>query len=145
CSLSKPGIGNGEPGIGNRQSWPIPDSRFPIPATKRRFNMRPVLLMAAALLALPVLARAQDPAPAQPAPAPAPAPAMVRPGMSLNDVVSAWGEPAITKRNGDWTFLFYRNYNERHVGWLDVVFLQNGQVVDCIARGENHVYAGQSS
>jgi hypothetical protein len=111
--------------------------------------MRPVMLFAAALLALPVLARAQDPAPAQPAPAPAPAaspaPSMVRPGMSVNDVVAAWGEPAITKRNGDWTFLFYRNHNERQVGWLDVVFLQNGQVVDCIARGDGHVYAGQSS
>ena len=31
------------------------------------------------------------------------------------------------------------------VGWLDVVFLQNGQVVDCIARGSGHAYAGQSS
>lgn len=106
--------------------------------------MRPMML-AAALLAIPVLAQAQQPAPAPSATSAAAASGMVRPGMTQNEVTAAWGEPAIIKRNGDWTFLFYRNYNERQVGWLDVVFLQNGQVVDCIARGDGHQYAGQSS
>jgi hypothetical protein len=110
-------------------------------------------MIAAALLVLPAAARAQDPAPA-PAPAtPTPsapsatsAPSgMLRPGMTQQDVVAAWGEPTLSKRNGDWTFLFYRNFNERQVGWMDVVFLQSGQVVDCIARGDGHQYAGQSS
>ena len=118
----------------------------------------------AALILAPSLVLAQDPAPAPapppapapvpapvpdatPAPAPAPAPAssVVRPGMSESDVRAAWGNPAIVKHANEWTYLFYRNYNERHVGWLDVVFLQNGQVVDCIARGAGHEYAGQSS
>ncbi len=105
--------------------------------------MRLTMSLAAALLLAPLTARAQDPAPAA-TPAPVET-GMIRPGMTQPDVVAAWGEPAVTKRNGDWTFLFYRNFNERHVGWLDVVFLQNGQVVDCIARGDGHHYAGQSS
>ncbi len=117
----------------------------------------------AALVLAPGIALAQDPtpAPAPPAPpppaspdvaVPAPAPAapaasssVVRPGMSEADVRAAWGNPAVVKHANEWTYLFYRNYDERHVGWLDVVFLQNGQVVDCIARGSGHEYAGQSS
>lgn len=110
--------------------------------------MRPIIAFAAVTLVVtPAIARAQDPAPAPVPSAPVSAPevAMVRPGMNENEVRNAWGEPAIVKKNGDWTFLFYRNYDERRVGWLDVVFLQNGQVVDCIARGNGHAYAGQSS
>lgn len=109
--------------------------------------MRSIIAFAAATLVFtPAIARAQDPAPAPvPAPAPEPAGGMVRPGMNENEVRNAWGEPTVVKKNGDWTYLFYRNFDERRVGWLDVVFLQNGQVVDCIARGNGHTYAGQSS
>jgi hypothetical protein len=113
--------------------------------------MRPMLaLTAAALLALPLRLAAQEPAPAPtppppPPPAAEPAPAVLRPGMSEAEVRAIWGDPAVVKHNNDWTFLFYRNYEEHRVGWLDVVFLQNGQVVDCIARGSGHAYAGQSS
>lgn len=119
------------------------------------------LAVACAALALgPSLMLAQDPVPAPappPAPAavpaaapepaaPAPAPAsVIRPGMSEADVRATWGNPAVVKHANEWTYLFYRNFDERHVGWLDVVFLQNGQVVDCIARGAGHEYAGQSS
>lgn len=106
--------------------------------------MRPILAFAAAALVLtPAIATAQDPAPAPSAPAPEVG--LVRPGMTENEVRATWGDPSSVKKNGDWTFLFYRNYDERRVGWLDVVFLQNGQVVDCIARGSGHAYAGQSS
>ena len=71
--------------------------------------------------------------------------AMIRPGMSEADVRARWGEPLAVRRANDWTFLFYGNGNEHHVGWLDTVFLQGGQVVDCIARGAGHAYSGQSS
>jgi outer membrane protein assembly factor BamE (lipoprotein component of BamABCDE complex) len=69
----------------------------------------------------------------------------IRPGMSEADVRARWGEPIAVKRANDWTYLFYSNGNERHVGWYDTVFLQGGQVVDCIARAPGHVYEGQSS
>jgi len=69
----------------------------------------------------------------------------LRPGMSDADVRSRWGEPAAVRRANEWTFLFYANGMERSVGWYDVVFLQNGQVVNAIVRGVGHTYAGQSS
>ncbi|HEY2807108.1 MAG TPA: outer membrane protein assembly factor BamE [Gemmatimonadales bacterium] len=118
--------------------------------------MRKLLSVAIVTLVLgPSLALAQDPTPAPvpapvaaPAPDPTPAPppvAMIRPGMTEADVRASWGDPAIVKHANEWTYLFYRNYEEHRVGWLDVVFLQNGQVVDCIHRGSGRGYAGQSS
>ena len=98
--------------------------------------MRPLLLSlaaAAAILAHPRAAAAQDSS------------ATVRPGMSEADVRARWGEPIAVRHSNDWTFLFYQNFDERHVGWYDTVFLQGGQVVDCIARAPGHPYAGQSS
>jgi hypothetical protein len=84
-------------------------------------------------LAGPVAAKAQDSTSA------------IRPGMSEADVRSRWGDPVAKRTSGQWTFMFYRNEMERSVGWYDTVFLQNGQVVDCIARGAGHAYIGQSS
>ncbi len=69
----------------------------------------------------------------------------VRPGMSEADVRARWGEPVAVRRLNDWTYLFYRNGEERRVGYYDVVMLQNGQVMDAIVRSPEHVYTGQSS
>jgi hypothetical protein len=69
----------------------------------------------------------------------------IRPGMTEADVRGRWGDPVASRTSGQWKFLFYRNSMERSVGWYDTVFLQNGQVVDCVARGDGHVYIGQSS
>ena len=91
------------------------------------------LASAAALAAHPAPAAAQDSS------------SMIRPGMSEADVRARWGDPIAVRRANDWTFLFYHNYDEHNVGWLDTVFLQGGQVVDCIARAPGHVYLGQSS
>lgn len=106
---------------------------------------------AAALCAAPL--RAQDTTQTKPdtaakadtVAAPAPAAAGVRPGMSEADVKAVWGDPVAVRRMNDWTYLFYRNGREREVGYFDVVFLQGGQVVDAIVRGEGHEYLGQSS
>src|SRR5258708_7157586 len=107
----------------------------------------------AALSALPGRALAQDPtttpasAPAQ-SPVQSPAaqnPTAISPGMTEMDVRNRWGDPVATRTSGQWKFLYYRNDDERHVGWWDTVFLQNGQVMDVIARGSGHVYTGQSS
>ena len=91
------------------------------------------LAIAGAVAAHPAPAAAQDSS------------AMIRPGMSEADVRARWGEPVAVRRANDWTYLSYANGDERHVGWYDTVFLQGGQVVDCIARGPGHVYLGQSS
>ncbi len=69
----------------------------------------------------------------------------VRPGMTEADVRSRWGEPVTVRRLNDWTYLFFRNGQERRLGHYDVVFLQNGQVMDAIVRSPEHVYLGQSS
>ena len=69
----------------------------------------------------------------------------VRPGMSEADVRARWGEPIAVRRLNDWTYLFFRNGEERRVGFYDVVLLQNGQVMDAVVRSPEHVYTGQSS
>ncbi|MFI5206832.1 MAG: hypothetical protein ACHQU8_01775 [Gemmatimonadales bacterium] len=102
-------------------------------------------LALAALAALPGRAAAQD-STATPQPAPAAQNSTaISPGMSEMDVRNRWGEPVATRTSGQWKFLYYGNSDERHVGWWDTVFLQNGQVMDVIARGAGHVYTGQSS
>jgi len=69
----------------------------------------------------------------------------VRPGMSEADVVARWGEPVAIRRVNEWTYLFFRNGQERELGYYDVVFLQSGQVVDAVVRAPEHVYLGTSS
>jgi len=69
----------------------------------------------------------------------------VKPGMTEADVRARWGDPLAERTANDWTYMFYRNNRERRVGYEDVVFLQNGQVVDAIVRAPDHVYAGVSS
>jgi hypothetical protein len=100
------------------------------------------LALGVAALGRPARAAAQDTTAAAAAPA---AGTVVRPGMTEAQVRQAWGDPIAARTSGAWKFLFYRNGAERSVGWYDTVFLQNGQVVDCIARAAEHGYAGQSS
>jgi hypothetical protein len=111
-------------------------------------------LAAAGLWAAPLAAQ-DTTAPAKPAPpgtaAAGPSPAVqdtstdVRPGMTEADVRRRWGDPVAVRTANGWTYLYYRNGREREVGFYDVVFLQNGQVVDAIVRTPEHVYDGQSS
>jgi hypothetical protein len=65
--------------------------------------------------------------------------------MTEAQVRAAWGDPLAERTTNDWTYMFYRNGRERRVGLEDVVFLQNGQVVDAIVRTPEHVYTGVSS
>jgi hypothetical protein len=128
-------------------------------------------LLATALVASPLAAQdslapiRRDTAKAKPA-APAPAPAaaqpgvaapaaaapaetdtshVVMPGMTQAQVIARWGDPVAVRRMNDWTYLFFRNGDERSWGYYDTVFLQNGQVMDAIVRSPDHVYGGQSS
>lgn len=95
----------------------------------------------------------QAPAAVTPAPAVAatPAPAAqdsahaIRPGMTAADVEAAWGKPVATRTEGNQTYFFYRNDCLKRCGTFDVVFLQDGQVVDAIVRASYHRYDGTSS
>ena len=69
----------------------------------------------------------------------------IDPGMSEEDVYSMWGPPVGVRRQADMTFLYYRNGCEYSCGTEDVVFLQNGKVVDAVLRWPGHRYSGQSS
>jgi hypothetical protein len=108
----------------------------------------------------PAQAPAQEAAPAQTqAPPPMSRPSMPRvdepydpvfsgtvaPGMSRDDVVNVWGEPVAERMAGSRMYLYYRNGCEASCGTFDVVFLDNGAVVDAIVRGPGHEYAGASS
>jgi hypothetical protein len=67
------------------------------------------------------------------------------PGMGRDEVVALWGPPEVERMVGDRGYLYFRNGCEVTCGTYDVVFLEFGQVVDVIARGEGHTYAGTSS
>ncbi|MGD2135931.1 MAG: hypothetical protein PVF27_07220 [Gemmatimonadales bacterium] len=69
----------------------------------------------------------------------------VQPGMTRMEVIAVWGPPVAERVAGSFTYLYFRNGCEVTCGTFDVVFLENGQVVDAVVRGEGHTYAGMSS
>lgn len=69
----------------------------------------------------------------------------VVPGMTRDQVIAVWGIPVAERSAANRTYLYYRNGCEVTCGTFDVVFLEDGQVVDAIVRGQGHTYAGTSS
>jgi len=69
----------------------------------------------------------------------------VNPGMTRDEVVAVWGTPATERTLGAWTYLYFRNGCEASCGTFDVVFLENGVVVNAIVRGAGHAYGGMST
>jgi len=69
----------------------------------------------------------------------------IAPGMGEKEIYSLWGPPISVRHRGEMTFLYFRNGCEYTCGTEDVVFLQNGQVVDAVLRWPGHGYSGQSS
>ncbi len=69
----------------------------------------------------------------------------IDPGMTVDQVIATWGPPVARSGAGAWTYLYFRNGCEVTCGTFDVVFLQDGQVVDAIVRGQGHTYSGVSS
>lgn len=69
----------------------------------------------------------------------------IAPGMSRDDVIATWGPPVVEREADGRTYLYFRNGCEVTCGTFDVVFLEQGQVVDVIARGPGHSYTGMSS
>lgn len=69
----------------------------------------------------------------------------IDPGMTADQVIATWGPPVAERTAGPWMYLYFRNGCEVTCGTFDVVFLQDGQVVDAIVRGQGHAYSGVSS
>lgn len=91
--------------------------------------MKPSALLLLALLALPVVARAQGAA-------------TVRAGMTEAEVRRAFGAPATVRRADGWSYLFYLNRCPVRCGSDDVVFLQDGRVVAAVLRTPARRFAG---
>lgn len=70
---------------------------------------------------------------------------MIEPGMTLDQVKLVFGQPQSTSAYGNFTFYFYENGCHAECGMADVVFFQNGQVVDAVLRAPWRGYAGESS
>ncbi len=103
-------------------------------------------------------APAERPAPRRPSPEPPQRPQTFRdvpydspdtgtiaPGMAEKDIYSLWGAPVAVRRQGVFTYLFFRNGCEYTCGTEDIVTLQNGQVIDAVLRWPGHGYSGESS
>lgn len=73
------------------------------------------------------------------------APRSIDPGMSQAQVVERFGEPDLSRKSGDFTYLFYRNSCGRACGVDDVVILQKDSVVDVVLRAADRTYSGKSS
>lgn len=69
----------------------------------------------------------------------------IAPGMGEKDIYTLWGAPVAVRRQGQFTYLFFRNGCEYTCGTEDVVTLQNGQVIDAVLRWPGHGYSGESS
>lgn len=69
----------------------------------------------------------------------------IAPGMSERDVYTLWGPAEMVRRQGEFTYMFFRNGCEYSCGMHDLVILQNDQVVDAITRHPGHGYSGVSS
>ncbi len=69
----------------------------------------------------------------------------VYPGMSRQEVIAVWGVPVTERLVANRMYLYFRNGCEVTCGTYDVVFFEDGQVVDAVVRGVGHTYGGTSS
>jgi hypothetical protein len=65
--------------------------------------------------------------------------------MTRDEVIGVWGPPEAERTLGGWTYLYFRNGCEVSCGTFDVVFLENGAVVNAIVRAAAHTYGGTST
>lgn len=93
--------------------------------------MRMLVALSAVVLAMPL--HAQERAGA------------IDPGMTADQVIAKFGEPATTRTFGSITYLMYKNECEKKCGMSDLVVLDSGVVVDAVFRSPNHFYTGHSS
>jgi hypothetical protein len=72
-------------------------------------------------------------------------PRTIKPGMTEAEVRAIWGATLTARKIGNMTYLYYRNGCLKRCGTYDVVFLEDGQVVDAIVRDKERRYDGISS
>ncbi len=117
-----------------------PQPQTPAPVTSPEEQIKP-----APPPRRPRIQAPQRPVATRDAPYDSPKTGTIDPGMSEKDVYTLWGPPITVRRQGEATFLYYRNGCEYTCGTEDVVFLEHGQVVDAVLRWPGHRYSGQSS
>jgi hypothetical protein len=66
----------------------------------------------------------------------------VRAGMTGAEVTAAWGEPQATRTRGAFTYLVFPTPCLPACGSHDVVILENGRVIDAVARSSGRRYEG---
>lgn len=66
----------------------------------------------------------------------------IKPGMTVAEVKEQWGEPLTTRAVGVMSYLYYRSDCLKKCGTNDVVFLENGQVIDAVVRDKGRRYDG---
>ena len=71
--------------------------------------------------------------------------ATVRPGMTADEVKAAWGAPSAERTRGSFTYLTFPTACLPGCGTHDIVILQDGKVVDAIARSNGRRYEGNAS
>ncbi len=69
----------------------------------------------------------------------------IRPGMTEQEVMNAFGNPDNRSSRGEFTYYFYENQCQQECGMADLVIFQNSQVIDAILRAAWRNYAGESS
>lgn len=69
----------------------------------------------------------------------------IKPGMTEAEVREQWGEPLTVKKLGIMSYMYYRSECLRTCGTNDVVFLENGQVIDAVVRDRSRKYDGIAS
>jgi hypothetical protein len=121
-----------EPPPATGETAPVPEQQSP-PATTQRTTTAAAPRQAA--VAMPLMDEPWTPTDT----------GTVTPGMTREQVEGVWGVPVTERTLGTWTYLYYRNGCEASCGTFDVVFLENGQVVNAIVRGRGHTYAGTST
>ena len=69
----------------------------------------------------------------------------IRPGMTADEVRAAWGQPQAERVRGAYSYLVFPTPCLPGCGTHDVVILENGRVVDAIARSSGRRYEGTAS
>lgn len=69
----------------------------------------------------------------------------IKPGMTEAQVREQWGEPLTVRKIGIMSYMYYRSNCLKTCGTNDVVFLEQGQVIDAVVRDKSRKYDGIAS
>jgi hypothetical protein len=70
--------------------------------------------------------------------------ATIRTGMTEAEVRAAWGAPVATRQRATFTYLFYATDCMARCGSHDLAILENGRLVDAVARAGGHCFEGRA-